>query len=32
MSGTKKDSFRALPAKGAASFTYMNNNTIPPVY
>lgn len=32
MSDTKKDSSRALPAKGTASSIYTNNNTIPPVY
>lgn len=32
MSDTKKDSSHALPAKGAASSTYANNSTIPPVY
>lgn len=32
MSGIKKDSSRALPAKGTASSIYVNNNTISPVY
>jgi putative DNA primase/helicase len=32
MSEIKKDSSRALSAKGTASSVYMNNNMIPPVY
>lgn len=32
MGDMKKDSPRALPAKGTVSSTYINNNMIPPVY